>query len=136
MIDRVLARFVLVGIGNTALGLGVIFIAKQFVPDLIANIIGYFVVVPISFLTHRDLSFQDKGNRLAAFGRYLPVIGVGYTANLALLTILLSLGANPYLAQACAIGVHVCVTYSLSRMLVFLNFSQGQDHGSESSPLS
>ena len=86
MIDRTLVRFLLVGIGNTILGLGVIFGARQFFTDIVANLIGYLVVVPISFLTHRDLSFKDHGSRRAAFLRYIPTIAAGYAANYAMLT--------------------------------------------------
>lgn len=120
MIDRTLVRFLFVGVGNTILGLAVIFGALQFFTDIVANLIGYLVVVPVSFLSHRDLSFRDKGSRMAAFGRYLPTIAAGYTANYAVLTICLNAGANPYLAQTAAIACHVAVTYILSRLFVFL----------------
>ena len=120
MIDRVFLRFVAVGVGNTILGLGVIFAAKQFVGDFAANAIGYLFVVPISFLTHRDLSFRDRGGRLAAFARYLPTIAVGYAANLCVLNMGLMLDANSYLTQTAAIAAHVVVTYLLSRIFVFL----------------
>lgn len=116
MIDRTFFRFLLVGIGNTMLGLGVIFGARLFFTDIVANLIGYLVVVPISFLTHRDLSFKDRGSRRTAFLRYIPTIATGYAANYAMLTSSLKFGANPYLAQTLAIGCHVAVTYLLSRV--------------------
>lgn len=124
MTDRVFGRFLLVGIGNTALGLAVIFIARQFLPDVVANAVGYLFVVPVSFLTHRDFSFRDTGSRLGAFARYLPAVGAGYTANLAALTTLLTFGINGYVAQTVAIAGHVAVTYTLSRLFVFLNFDR------------
>jgi putative flippase GtrA len=120
MIDRTLVRFLFVGVGNTILGLAVIFGALHFFTDIVANLIGYLVVVPVSFLSHRDLSFRDQGSRRAAFGRYLPTIAAGYAANYAVLTICLNAGANPYLAQTGAIAGHVVVTYILSRLFVFL----------------
>lgn len=120
MIDRVFLRFVAVGVGNTILGLGVIFAASQFVGPFAANAIGYLFVVPISFLTHRDLSFRDRGGRLAAFARYLPTIAVGYATNLGVLNVGLMLGADNYLSQTAAIATHVAVTYFLSRLFVFL----------------
>lgn len=120
MIDRTLVRFLFVGVGNTALGLAVIFGALQFFTNIVANLIGYLVVVPVSFFSHRDLSFRDKGGRWSAFGRYLPTIVAGYAANYAVLTICLDAGANPYLAQTAAIASHVAVTYTLSRLFVFL----------------
>ena len=68
--DHTLARFLMVGVGNTILGLAVIFGARQFCSDVAANLIGYLIVVPVSFLSHRDISFRDTGNRMAAFARY------------------------------------------------------------------
>ena len=126
MIDRTLFRFLLVGIGNTILGLGVIFGARQFFTDIVANLIGYLVVVPISFLTHRDLSFKDRGSRRTAFLRYIPTIAAGYAANYAMLSSSLKFGANPYLAQTLSIGCHVAVTYLLSRVFVFLTPAESQ----------
>lgn len=126
MIDRTFFRFLLVGIGNTILGLGVIFCARQFFTDIVANLIGYLVVVPISFLTHRDLSFKDRGSRRTAFLRYIPTIAAGYAANYAMLTSCLNVGANPYVAQTLAIGCHVTVTYLLSRVFVFLTPAESQ----------
>lgn len=119
MIDRILARFILTGIGNTALGLGVIYTARQWVDDITANLIGYLLVVPVSFLSHRNWSFRDVGSLLPAFLRYLPTVMAGYAANLAVLRAGLSLGADPYIVQALAISTHIAITYLLSRLVVF-----------------
>ena len=117
---RLFSRFVVVGIINTALGLGVIFAASAFVDAFLANLVGYLLIVPVSFLTHRNLSFRDQGKRWSAFWRYIPTIGVGYAANLATLTIALKF-VHPLLAQTLAIGSHVAITYVLSHVFVFLN---------------
>ena len=127
MLDRTLLRFLVVGVGNTVLGLGVIFGARQFFPDVVANLIGYCIVVPISFISHRDLSFRDTGGRLATFVRYLPTILIGYLANYLVLTSGLRAGLNPYLVQAGAIGCHVVVTYVLSRIFVFMTPSESAE---------
>lgn len=116
----ILPRFIAVGLINTMLGLGVIFAARQFVGDVAANFIGYLVVVPVSFLTHRGISFRDTGKRSTAFLRYLPTIAAGYAANLAALHSALGL-TNSYVAQSAAISSHVIVTYLLSRVFVFTN---------------
>ena len=108
--DRTLARFLMVGVGNTILGLAVIFSARQFCSEVVANLIGYLIVVPVSFLSHRDISFRDTRNRKAAFARYLPTILAGYAFNYAALSVLLSAGTNPYLAQTVGIACHVLVT--------------------------
>ncbi len=119
-LDRTLARFLMVGVGNTILGLAVIFSARQFCSEVVANLIGYLIVVPVSFLSHRDISFRDTGDRMAAFARYVPTILAGYASNYVALTALLSAGASPYLAQTAGIACHVLVTYLLSRLFVFL----------------
>lgn len=120
MIDRVLARFILTGIANTFLGLGVIYAARQVVDDFAANLIGYLLVVPVSFLTHRRWSFRDAGGRMAAFLRYLPTVLAGYAINLIVLKAGLGTGGDPYFVQACAIAAYVAATYLLSRFFVFL----------------
>ena len=119
MFDRVFGRFVLVGIGNTLAGLGGIFTAKLAFNDFAANLIGSLIVLPLSFVAHRDVSFQHTGSRLAAFGRYLPTVLMGYLSNLCVLTVGLSIGSNAYLTQTAAIACHVGVTYLLSRFFVF-----------------
>lgn len=120
MIDRTLLRFGLVGIGNTVLGLGVIFGARQFVDDFTANLIGYLLVVPVSFLTHRELSFRDVGRKMPAFLRYLTTVAIGYSFNVVVLKAGLAAGGNPYMLQAAGITVYVGITYLLSRHVVFL----------------
>lgn len=112
-------RFLVVGVGNTVLGLAVIFTAAQAYSPFIANAIGYLIVVPVSFMTHRQMSFRHKGQRLPAFLKYLLVIGAGYLSNLFVLSVLTEGRFNPYLTQACAISTHVLVTYYLSRIIVF-----------------
>jgi len=136
MIDRAFRRFLLVGMGNTAMGVGVIFVARQFVPDLIANAIGYLLVVPVSFLTHRDISFRDGGSRLGAFLRYVPVVAIGYGINVIALTNSMSLGVNEYIAQSTAISCHVVATYLLSRLFVFLHINRDENHGTQHSAIS
>ena len=124
---KVLSRFVLVGILNTVLGLGVIFAAKLFVGDFLANFIGYLFVVPVSFLTHRDISFRDQGARISSFLRYIPTIGAGYAANLTTLHFLIG-QTNGHVAQTAAISSHVAVTYLLSRLFVFTTPEVSSEH--------
>lgn len=114
-------RYLLAGLGNTALGLAVIFIAREFLSDPLANLAGYLIVVPVSFLSHRGFSFKDTGRRSSAFARYLPVVLVGYGVNYLALKHSLAAGANPYIAQTLAVACHVLVTYLLSRRFVFLS---------------
>jgi putative flippase GtrA len=116
---KTLSRFLLVGIGNTVLGLGVIFAAMNFTSPFLANLVGYLIVAPISFLGHRRLSFQHTGAKLPALAKYLFVFAVGYASNLATLNASTNLFGNLYIAQTMAIGMHVIITYLLSNYYVF-----------------
>lgn len=131
MISRTFARFLSVGIGNTLIGLGVIFYLRQSCSDVIANLIGYLLVTPISFMTHRNFSFRDTGKRIATFIRYLPTMLLGYAANWSVLSLALSIGVNGYFAQTAAIACNVVFTYTLCRIFVFFPPARGH-HGNSS----
>ena len=118
--NHVLPRFIIVGTANTVLGLAIIYIARLLVDDVTANLIGYLLVVPVSFLTHRHWSFRDGGDRLLAFLRYMPTVATGYVLNLFILKAGLAIDLNPFAVQAVAIASYVMVTYLLSRFFVFL----------------
>ena len=120
MIGGTLVRYLIVGVSNTVLGLGVIFVARQFVSDMLANQIGYLVVVPVSFMAHRNISFRDRGGRIRSFVRYVMTVTAGYMANYVILKFGLAAGLNAYICQSLAIGSHVAVTFVLSRLYVFL----------------
>lgn len=112
-------RFLLTGVANTALGLAVIFLAQQFVSPVLANAIGYLIVVPASFLAHRSYSFRDDGALKPAFGRYLLTVAIGYLANRLTLEAGLAVDWNPYVVQTLAIAAHVVTTFLLSKTYVF-----------------
>lgn len=114
-------RYLLVGLANTLLGLLTIFIAQLWCSEVVANLIGYLVVVPISFFSHRNLSFRDTGKVAVAFLKYLPTVLIGYGANFIALSSALDAALSPYVAQTLAISCHVLVTFFLSRVFVFLH---------------
>ena len=114
-----LARYLVVGVINTALGLGTIFVARHFVADTWANLIGYVVVVPISFLGYRQYAFRDNAAVPAAIARYLIAIGLGYLANRLVLDTSLTHQIDPYIAQTLGIVAHIAVCYVLLSRVVF-----------------
>lgn len=117
--DAAARRYLLVGLGNTVLGLSIIFLLRQVVNDFAANLAAYFIVVPISFITHRNISFRDRGKKISAYIRYMAVVIVGYAINLILLGSVINMGINEYAAQTMAIGAYVLVTYFMTRLIVF-----------------
>ncbi len=120
--DGRLLRFIVVGGGNTVLGLGVIFIAKQVTDDVNANFVGYLLMVPLTFLSHRYLTFRDTGSQLPAFGRYLVSIMVGYIGNRLVLSWALNAEVDAYISQIFAIAAHVVLVYLLSVVFVFTSY--------------
>lgn len=117
--DAAALRYLLVGLGNTVLGLGIIFLLRQAVNDFAANLVAYFIVVPISFITHRNISFRDRGKKISACTRYMVVVLVGYAINVILLGSAIYLEINEYAAQTMSIIAYVFVTYVMTRLFVF-----------------
>ena len=114
-------RFLLVGVGNTLVGLGLIFGAKGIlgVGDVAANAFGYSVGVAISFTLNRAWTFQHGGSVSKSFKLFLLVQAIAYLANLLCVMLLIDSSVNAYLAQALGIAPYTMVSYLGSRYLVF-----------------
>jgi putative flippase GtrA len=115
-------RFGIVGVFNTALGLGVIFAAKAFgeLGDLPANAIGYAVGITASFALNRNWTFRHKGKIARAFWRFLAVFGIAYALNLATVFGLRDFaGLNAYVAQAIGVAPYTLFSYWASARYAF-----------------
>ena len=87
------ARFVIVGLANTAVGLAVIYLLKWFAGfgDVTANLCGYAIGITTGFMLNRNWTFRDQAPILASFLPYLAAVGIGYAANLALVLALIEI---------------------------------------------
>lgn len=121
MSQNTLGRYTLAGLFNSALGFGIILGGRHWIGDLAANAIAYLVVVPLSFLSHRDFSFRDRGARGPAMARYMVVVLAGHALNVLTLIVLKHLGLLPELAQILAVCTYVGVSYLAARYYVFRN---------------
>lgn len=116
------ARFLAVGALNTFIGYGFI-LAALFLGagDYLANVIGFALGMPVSWLMHRVLTFHVR-RRVSAgeIGRYLIAVAISYSANLAVVTAGRMAGyvENP-LVQLAAVCCYAGVFYLLSRRFVF-----------------
>lgn len=122
MIDFRLARFAIVGLANTALGLAVIFGCKALlgIADAPANFIGYATALLLGFTLNRHWTFGHTGDPKAAFSRYLLVLGCAYLANLAtVMGAIAWLHMDSYLAQAAGIAPYTAASYLGSRLFAF-----------------
>ena len=124
MMKSSLPRYLVVGALNTVLGCAVIGLAGSVLEPVPANLVGYAVVVPVSFLTHRQWAFKDHGEIAKSFGRYLPTVLIGYVANWAALKIGLRAEIPAFLCQIAALTAHVVCTFLLSRLYVFTTTKQ------------
>jgi putative flippase GtrA len=118
------ARFVVIGVLNTAVGLTVIFGAKALLgwDDLPANVAGYAVGLAASFSLNRRWTFRDRGRVSPALLRFLAAFALAYLANLATVFALRDLAqVDSYLAQAAGAVPYTVLFFLASRALVFLD---------------
>lgn len=113
-----IARFVAVGVLNTAVGYGIFFalISVRMAPEL-ALLFATVLGVAFNFFTNRQLVFAGRG--LARLPRFLLVYGVSYGLNALLLRATGGRGYDPACVQLTALPVIVCATYLAMRYYVF-----------------
>lgn len=122
MIDFRLARFAVVGLANTALGLAIIFTCKALLglADAPANFIGYASAILLGFGLNRRWTFEHSGSSLKALTRYLLVLACAYAANLATVMVAIELvRIDSYTAQAMGIIPYTLTNYLGSRLFAF-----------------
>lgn len=118
------AKFVAVGVLNTAVGLTFIFAAKALLGwgDLAANASGYAVGLVTSFALNRAWTFRDRGRISPALLRFLAAFAVAYLANLVSVFALRDLAhVDSYLAQAAGVVPYTILFFLASRAFVFLD---------------
>jgi len=118
------ARFALVGVFNTVVGLSFIFAAKALLGwgDLAANAGGYAVGLVASFALNRTWTFRDRGRISPALLRFLAAFLLAYLANLATVFALRDLAhVDSYVAQAAGVVPYTILFFLASRAFVFLD---------------
>ncbi|HEY5139001.1 MAG TPA: GtrA family protein, partial [Methylococcales bacterium] len=117
-----LIRYLLVGVLNTLVGLGVIYMAMYFLQMDIAssNAFGYTIGIMVSFALNKKWTFDSQDHVVYSFLRYLLVLLVAYVTNLA--TVLFAnshFDLNPYLSQALGIIPYTTIGFLGSRYFAF-----------------
>ena len=117
-----LIRYLLVGVVNTLVGLGIIYLAMYFLKmDLASsNAFGYAIGIMVSFVLNKKWTFDSQDHVVYSFLRYLLVLAVAYVANLA--TVLFAnshFDLNPYLSQALGIVPYTTIGFLGSRYFAF-----------------
>jgi putative flippase GtrA len=122
MFDFRLARFAVVGLVNTFIGLSVIFAGKALLGmgDVHANLLGYGVAVLLGFALNKRWTFEHTGAYAGAFARYLVVLVLAYAANLATTLCAIDiLHLNSYIAQASGIVPYALTGFVGGRLFAF-----------------
>ncbi len=115
-------KYCLVGAGNTAIGLSVIYLAMGVLqlPAASANAVGYALAFAVSFWLNRVWTFRSTapvGKSLASFA---VLCAIGYTLNLAaVMTAIHGAGVDPYIAQLFGVAVYALFVFAGSRFVVF-----------------
>jgi putative flippase GtrA len=121
-LKRQVARYGVVGIANTIVGLGCILVGKAVLalPDLTANALGYSVGLLQSYLLNRSWTFGHSQNSWTSLWRFLAVAACGYVVNLCCMLVAIDrLGMNSYLGQLLGMGAYVIFVFFGSRNFAF-----------------
>jgi glycosyltransferase involved in cell wall biosynthesis/putative flippase GtrA len=115
-------RYLLVGVANTLIGLGIIYLTMYFLQlDLVhANMVGYAIGILFSFILNKKWTFKSQHHVVSSFIRYLLVLAVAYIANLE--TVLYAnshFALNPYLSQALGIIPYTLIGFIGGRYFAF-----------------
>ena len=120
--QHTLARYLLIGLLNTFVGLGIIFFLKWAVSfsDILANLCGYIIGFIVSFFLNKNWTFQFQGANHITVLKFALLVILAYVANLAI--VVFTVGhweINGYIAQAMGIFPYTAINYLGSKYWVF-----------------
>jgi glycosyltransferase involved in cell wall biosynthesis/putative flippase GtrA len=116
------AKFLLVGVVNTLVGLAAIYAAMYFLgfDTVAANALGYGVGILVSFLLNKQWTFANSDQAIPTLLRFLLVIGLAYAVNLAVVVAAdYHFGLDKYLAQAMGLVPYTLTAFLGSRYYAF-----------------
>jgi putative flippase GtrA len=118
--QRQFAKFVMVGVLNTAFGYGVFSLLVLLKVDAGISLFASTIMgILFNYMTTGRLVFLARG--LGRLPYFVAVYGLTFLFNLWSLKLLLSHGVKPLLAQALLLPVMVVTSFTLNKLLVFGN---------------
>ncbi|RDU56684.1 GtrA family protein [Helicobacter sp. MIT 99-5507] len=121
--DSKFVRYLIIGVFNTAIGYGIIFILMAFlvIPE-IANIIGYIIGIIISYVLNKIYTFRTKTKSKKEFFRFVICMICSYLINFIVLVILYrNFGVDKYIATIIASVFYTISGYIFSKYFAFKN---------------
>lgn len=115
-------RFILVGLVNTFVGLGCIYIAMYFFGMGVeqSNLVGYMIGLIVSFTLNKRWTFKNRDHIFISLIKYLIVIAIAYVANLqTVLFCVENLQISPYLAQSFGVVPYAIIGYLGCKFFAF-----------------
>ena len=119
--DSTFIRYFTIGIFNTIIGYGIIFIlmALGVIPE-IANIIGYIIGIIISYILNKIFTFKTKTKSKKEFFRFVICMICSYLINIIVLVILYRyIGIDKYIATIIASIFYTFSGYIFSKYFAF-----------------
>lgn len=121
IVDRNLLNYLAIGVINTSVGFGLIFLLMyiNIVPE-VANFMGYLTGFLVSFHLNKKYNFRSQGALLKEIKKFAIAMAIAYLINLFVLIIELRIfNVNKYYAQIIASAFYVVTGYLLSKFWVF-----------------
>ncbi len=116
-------KFLCVGIINTIVGFGIIFLLMYFgvIPE-ISNIIGYTVGINVSYILNKKITFKSNKSHVKEFPKFLLSVGLSYILNfLGLLLFYRFFKINPYISKILSGAIYTISGFLLFKYFVFKN---------------
>lgn len=114
-------RYGLVGVANTAIGLGTIYVLMYFanMTPVSANVVGYGLALTNSFILNRSWTFKSDRKGIGTIVRFLAVFLLAYSSQIVLLVFLLHADVDAYPAQAMATVGYVVIGFFGNKYITF-----------------
>lgn len=107
-------KYCIVGVGNTAVGLGLIYAAMGLLglAPLISNFVGFAGAFFVSFLLNRRWTFQSNAHLGRSLVAFAVICFIGYLLNFAAVYSAIHIaGVNPYPAQLIGVAVYAVFVF-------------------------
>ena len=121
-------RYLLIGIINTIVGFGTIFLLMYIgVNPYVSNICGYALGITVSYLLNKRFNFRSKRTHKVAYPRFLLSVLTAYCVNFGVLFVTYSvLGINKYISQIISGSFYVGIAFLGSRYIAFSDTLQSK----------